>query len=68
MGSQWRHIMKKDIKHISFRTTSEMLKKFNYVAAYDDRSMNWLMMKLVANYIAKFEAKHGKIEFDEENA
>ncbi|MCL2697758.1 MAG: hypothetical protein FWE74_06730 [Oscillospiraceae bacterium] len=58
--------MKKNIKHISFRATPELLRKFNYAAAYDDRSMNWLMMKLVTNYIEKFEAKHGRIEFDEE--
>jgi len=58
--------MMADIKHISFRANPELLKKFNYVAKYDDRSMNWLMMRLVSNYIAKFEAKHGKIEFDGE--
>ena len=58
--------MKKDLKHISFRTTPELLKKFNYVAKYDDRSMNWVMIKLVSSYIAKFEAKHGVIELDGE--
>ncbi|MCL2693856.1 MAG: ribbon-helix-helix domain-containing protein [Oscillospiraceae bacterium] len=58
--------MKKEIKHLSLRTSPELLKKFDYVAKYDDRSMNWLMIRLVSNYIAKFEAKHGKIEFDEE--
>jgi predicted transcriptional regulator len=58
--------VRKGIKHISFRVSPELLEKFNYVAKYDDRSMNWLMTKLVNNYIAKFEAKHGKIEFGEE--
>jgi len=60
--------MKKDIKHLSLRVSPELMHKLNYVAAYDDRSMNWLMTKLVSNYVAKFEAKHGKIEFDAEDS
>lgn len=54
--------MKKDIKHLSLRVSPELLKKFEYVARYDDRSMNWMMTKMIIACVAKFEAKHGKIE------
>ena len=57
--------MKKEIKHLSLRLNPEVLKKFDYVAKYEDRSKNWMLNKLVNNCIAKFENKHGKIEFDE---
>ena len=58
--------MSKNIKHLSLRITPELLRKFDYVARYDDRSMNWYMTKMITACVAKFEAKHGVIEFDEE--
>ena len=32
-----------------------------YVAKYDDRSMNWYLLHLIKNEIADFEEKHGEI-------
>jgi predicted transcriptional regulator len=60
--------MNKNFKNLSLKIDPELLKKFRYVARYDDRSMNWYLNKMIANCVAKFEAKHGAIEFeDEEN-
>ena len=56
---------KKDVKHLSLRISPELLKKFDYVAGYDDRSMNWMMLSLIKKCVAEFEEQHGKIEFDE---
>ncbi|MCL1823907.1 MAG: hypothetical protein FWG44_06860 [Oscillospiraceae bacterium] len=56
--------MKKEVKHLSLRVPPELLKKFDYVASYDDRSMNWLMTKLICSCISEFESQHGKIEFE----
>ena len=55
----------KDRKHLSLRITPELLKKFDYVARYDDRSMNWMLLSLVKKCVADFEEQHGKIEIDE---
>ncbi|MBQ9717452.1 MAG: hypothetical protein IJV76_05615 [Clostridia bacterium] len=53
--------MKKDEKHLSLRIDPELLRKFDYVARYDDRSMNWMLLQLVRKCIAEFEAKYGPI-------
>lgn len=55
--------MKKNEKHLSLRIDEELLRRFEYVAKYDDRSMNWLLNSLVRRCIEEFEAQHGKIEF-----
>jgi len=54
--------MKKNIKHLSFRVDKELLRKFEYVAKYDDRSMNWMLLSFVRKCIADFETEHGEIE------
>lgn len=54
--------MKNDIKHLSLRIPTELLRKFDYVASYDDRSMNWMLLSLVKKCVAEFEEQHGKIE------
>ena len=43
----------------------ELLRRFDYVARCDDRSMNWLL--LVRRCIAAFEQEHGPISLPEEN-
>lgn len=52
-------------KHLSLRIDEDLLRKFEYVAKYDDRSMNWyllhLIKHLIKNEIADFEEKHGEI-------
>lgn len=56
---------KKDQKHLSLRISPELLRKFDYVAGYDDRSMNWMLLSLIKKCVAEFEEQHGKIELDE---
>lgn len=53
--------MKKNEKHLSLRIDADLLRQFDYVAKYDDRSMNWLLLKLVKTCIADFEREHGAI-------
>ncbi len=53
-------------KHLSLRIDAELLRKFDYVAKYDDRSMNWLLNAMIRKQVAAFETEHGKIELEEE--
>ena len=57
--------MKKNEKHLSLRIEEELLRRFEYVAKYDDRSMNWMLNSLIRKCIEEFEAKNGKIEIHE---
>lgn len=45
-------------KHLSLRIDEDLLRKFEYVAKYDDRSMNWYLLHLIKNEIADFEEKN----------
>ncbi len=53
--------MKKNEKHLSLRIEEELLRRFEYVARYDDRSMNWMLNTLIRKCIEEFEREHGKI-------
>ena len=53
--------MKKDEKHVSLRIDPDLLRKFTYVAKYDDRSLNWMLLHLIRDCVAQFEQEHGKI-------
>jgi len=53
-------------KHLSLRIDEELLRKFDCVARYDDRSMNWLLIKMIRKCVAEFEQEHGPIVLDEE--
>ena len=57
--------MKKNEKHLSLRIEENLLRRFEYVAKYDDRSMNWLLLQLIRKSIEEFEAEHGKISVEE---
>lgn len=54
----------KRLKHISIRLEEETLKKFHYIAKYDDRSASGQIMFLINTCIRQFEAKHGEIQID----
>lgn len=58
--------LKRDEKHLSLRIEEELLRRFDYVAKYDDRSMNWLLNALIRKCIAEFEEEHGKIVLPED--
>lgn len=53
--------MKKQ-KHISIRIDEETLKKFHYVASFNDRSASGQIMYLINKNIRDFEEEHGQIE------
>lgn len=57
--------MKKQ-KHISIRIDEDILKKFHYVAKYDDRSASGQIMFLINTCIREFEQKHGEIDLKED--
>lgn len=59
--------MKKNEKHFSLRADEELLRKFNYVAKYDDRSMNWLLLSIMRKCIEEFEREHGEIVISNED-
>ena len=58
--------MKKSEKHLSLRIDEELLRRFDYVARYDDRSMNGLMLSMIKKCIVEFEKEHVRIELPEE--
>ncbi|MDD3822203.1 MAG: hypothetical protein PHN93_00420 [Sphaerochaetaceae bacterium] len=58
--------MKKNERHLSLRIDKDLLKKFDYVAKYDDRSMNWLLLSLVRKCVGEFEESHGTIPLSEQ--
>ena len=53
--------MKENERHLSLRIDELLLRQFEYVAKYDDRSMNWLLLHLIRDCVANFEAEHGII-------
>ncbi|MBR5287194.1 MAG: hypothetical protein IKU34_01220 [Clostridia bacterium] len=53
-----------NVKHVSLRIDEELLRKFAYVAEYQDRSMNWMVMNLISKAVKSFEEKHGEIVLD----
>ena len=58
----------KPTKHLSLRIDEELLRRFNYVAQYDARSMNGLLLLLIRKCVAKFEGEHGPIQPKNEDA
>lgn len=53
--------MKKDEKHLPLRIDENLLRQFEYIAKYDNRSMNWFLLSLIKKSISEFEEVHGKI-------
>ncbi len=53
------------IRHLSLRIDDEMLRKFRYVCAYDQRSANGQLLIFIRSFIAHFEDKHGKIVLED---
>lgn len=56
----------KKTKNLSLRIDEDLLRRFDYVAKSDDRSMNGLLLALVRRCIEEYERKHGKIEWTDE--
>ena len=58
---------KLDTKSFTLRIESDLLRKFEYVADSQDRSMNWMLIQLVKKSVKSFEDKHGEIILDDSN-
>ncbi len=50
------------VRSVSIRIEEEMLKKLNFVADYEGRSINSHVLVLIRESIRKFEDENGKIE------
>ena len=61
--------MKKDKTHLSIRMEQQLHDKFQYIAAYEGRSMSGqilhLIQILIRDCVAAFEKEHGPIEEQE---
>lgn len=52
-------------KHFSLRIEAELLSKFSYVAASQDRSMNSMLLSMIRKTVISYEAQNGEIKLDE---
>jgi len=50
------------VKSVSIRIEEEMLRKLNYIADYEGRSMNSHILVLIRDSVKAHEAAHGTIE------
>ena len=51
--------------HLSIRMDEEMHDKFQYIAAYEGRSMSGQILYLIQRCIREFEKEHGPITEDD---
>lgn len=58
--------MKENEREFSVQVNADLLKKFEYVSNYNDRSMNGMMVYLVKKFVEKFEKKYGEIPLEKE--
>ena len=54
------------IKSYPLRAPETLLKKFQYIAKYDGRSMNAQLVQCMRKSVAAFEAEHGEIPESQE--
>ena len=55
----------KERSHLSIRMDSGLHDKFQYVAAYEGRSMSGQILYLLNRCVREFEREHGPIELPE---
>lgn len=53
-------------KHIGMEVTPEMHYKLNYIAQYEGRSCNGLILRLVRECVRKYEEENGEITLPEQ--
>ena len=58
----------KDKTFLSIRMNKELHDKFQYVAAYEGRSMSGQIIYLLNKCVREFEEVHGRIELPKEDA
>ena len=52
-------------KHLSLRIEDDLLLKFRYVCSAEDRSANYVLLRLVRQQIQHYEKKNGPITEDD---
>ena len=52
-------------KHLSIRMDEEMHDKFQYIAAYEGRSVSGQILYLIQRCVREFEKEHGPITEDD---
>ena len=52
----------KNNKHLGIEIEPELHSKLQYIAKYEDRSMNGQILYLIRNCVREFEKNHGDIE------
>ena len=50
--------------YIQIRTTDETIKKFDYIASKNNRSMSNMGETIILEYIQQYEAEHGEIKIE----
>lgn len=58
--------MKRQLVSHSVRLDKTVIKKVKSLAASEERSFNYLINKIVENYIQEYEDAHGQIHIDSE--
>lgn len=53
-------------RHIGMKVTPEMHYKLNYIAQYEGRSCNELILRLVRECVKKYEKENGEIMLSEQ--
>lgn len=51
-------------KQFSLRINESLLRKFEFIASSQDRSINWMLIQLIAKAVKSYEEKHGEIVLD----
>lgn len=52
--------------YIQIRTNDDIVKKFEHIADYNNRSMSNMGETIIKDYIREFEKEHGEIVINEE--
>ena len=55
-------------KSLGIRVDDELRHKIRYIAEYDGRSVNNLVMRLIQQCIRDFEAEHGSIPIPDDKS
>lgn len=56
----------KDVKSVSIRIPSKLLKQVHYVADYEGRSANSQVLYLIRKCVHEFKDEHGEIEIGDQ--
>lgn len=57
-------VKKEKDRHLGLRIEPDLLYKLQYIAKYEDRSINREVIYLIRKEVERFEKEHGKIEIE----